>query len=116
MRKVNYGLLAGMAAAVMLTVTACGNSEGNSSTSTPTPASTTGTTTGTTSATSSPTERITDNHGEENNGGLLEDIGTGIEDGVEELGTDLGIDGTDEYATDGIGTDGMNGTNTGTVR
>lgn len=105
MRKVKYGLLAGMVAATILAVTACGNNQEDSGTTTPTSNETS-----TTQRESTTNNRETDNTGT-NNDGVLNEIGNDIKDGVEDIGTDLGIDGT---GTDGTGTG--NGTGTGTTR
>lgn len=106
MRKKKCGLLAGVAAVVMLSMVACGNNANENGTTETTKNNTTAATTSTTATTPAATNGGT---GATNNGGIFEDIGDGIQNGVDELATDIGIDGNnkgtanDAGASDGAG-------------
>lgn len=110
MRKVKYGLLAGMVAATILALTACGNNQDDSNTTTPT-AKNTSTAPSENNGNNRETDSTNGNNATtnsiDNGGGVLDEIGNGIEDGIEDIedGMDeIGSDRNDGGTGDGAGT------------
>lgn len=117
MRKVKYGLLAGMAAAAILAMTACGNNQENSGTTTPTAKNTSAAPSESGSKDNGNKEtgssRDESTNGLDNGGGILNEIGDDIESGVDEIESDMGIGGDKNGSGAGNGAGTGNGSGAG---
>lgn len=103
MRKVKYGLLAGMVAAAMLAMTACGNNAENNGTTGQISSTTAATTESGINSTTVNDRNNNNNTNGTDNGGVLENMGEDIKNGAEEIATDMGIDGNKRETTTGAG-------------
>lgn len=115
MKRMKNGLLVAMIVFTVCLVTGCGDNGNKNKETTNDNATTAATTNGQTTSTQdtngATTSNATTGANGTDNGGVLDDIGRDIENGVDNLATDMGITGTDNNNNE---TGNTNGNTTGT--